>query len=187
MARRRKPKPTESRRAERQRIKDEYAHKQDDARRSGVLGDCPLPPEETLKPERVDPSSQSTQKLPHLIGYAVRRGWATPDDRKPGLVDELVAVVQDPEAKAFDKIAAFGTLARADQIQHERDQEYIRADLVRQMWRGVLEVIRSYVSDTGQLKAMVADVLKLMPAPAAEAVRGQPPAGEVAGADVNQS
>lgn len=169
MARKRKSRPTKggvtSGRGEKQRVKDRLSHAQDDARRLEILGNDPLPPEESLRPERVDPSSQEQLRFPRLIGVAVRRGWATPDERKPGLVDELIGVVEDPDAKPFDKIAAFGTLTRADQIQHERDQEYIRVDRVLAMWKGVLEAIRNHVQDQALVKLIVADVLRFLPAP----------------------
>ena len=118
MARKRKSKPTSSRRAEKQQVRDRLAHAQDDAQRLGVIRTLP---EEALKPARVDPSSQSEQPLPGLIGQAIRKGWATPDDRKPRLVDELTNIVQDEEAPPVVKVMAFNALRAGDKDQWERD------------------------------------------------------------------
>lgn len=81
-----------------------------------------MSPEGALKPERVDPSSQKEQPQSRLIGQAIRKGWTTPDEKKPRLVDEMIAIVEDPEAKTFDKVAAYNALLKGDQAQYERDQ-----------------------------------------------------------------
>lgn len=165
MARKRKSKPTGPRRREEQRVKDRLAHAQDDARRLDLLGNDPLLPEEALTPEVVDPTTQSEQRLPTLISRAIRRGWAVPEDKKPGFVDELAGVLEDPDSPATAKILAFGALVRGDQIQHERDQKYIHLDRVLAMWKGVLEAIRNHVQDQELVKLIVADVLRFLPAP----------------------
>jgi len=159
---RKKSKPTGAKRKKVQRIDDRYAHAREDAQ---LYGRIPTTPEEALTPEKVDPSSQSTQRFPRLIGQAIRSGWAVDDAKKPGLVDELISVVDDPEANQVAKIMAFNALVKGDQIQHERDQQYIRLDRVLTLWKGVLEVMRTYVTDPTVLKAMTDDVLKLLPAP----------------------
>jgi hypothetical protein len=143
----------------------------DDAQRLDIL-QSNVVPEESLKPERVDPSVQSEQRFPALIGRAIRHGWATPDEKKPGYVDELAGVLEDPEAPAVAKVMAFNALLKGDQIQHERDQEYVRLDRVLEMWRGVLEAIRAHVQDQALVKRIVADVLRFLPAPSAGLVLG---------------
>lgn len=143
-------------------MKDRLAHAQDDAQRLNII---PTVPEEALKPARVDPSSQSEQRLPGLVGMAIRHGWAVPDEKKPGYVDELAEVLENPEAPAVAKVMAFNALVKGDQIQHERDQEWVRIDRVMEMWRGVLEAIRNHVKDDGLVKLIVADILRLLPAP----------------------
>lgn len=160
----RKSKPTDSRRARRQRVKDRLDHAREDAR---LIDLVPMMPEVTPKPERVDPSSQTEQKFPRLIGTAIRRGWAVPEERKPGYVDELASVLEDPNATAMAKVFAFNALVKGDESQHERDQEWVRIDRVLAMWRGVLEAIRNHVQDQGLVKLIVADVLRLLPAPSA--------------------
>ena len=169
MARKRKSKPTTSAggdsRGHRQRVKDRYAHAREDAQLGGLI---PTTPEEALRPERVDPSVQTEQRFPALVGQALRHGWAVPDEKKPGLVDEMVAVVEDYEATAVAKVMAFNALAKGDQIQHERDQEYIKVDRVLAMWQGVLEAIRNHVQDQALVKLIVADVLRFMPVPQAQ-------------------
>lgn len=174
MARRRKSKPTKGGvggRGEKQRVRDRLSHATDDARRLGLpeikrIEDGPLPPEESLKPERVDPSSQDSRRYPGLIGRAIRKGWATPDEKKPGLVDELIATVEDKSASAMAKIFAFNALVKGDQVQRECDQEYVRLDRVLAMWQGVIEALRNHVQDQGVLKAVVDEVLLLLPIPA---------------------
>ena len=52
---------------------------------------------------------------------APKRGWATPEDVKEDLVDQMMRIVEDPDAKAKDRVAAFNALRVADQSQWERD------------------------------------------------------------------
>jgi hypothetical protein len=167
LARKRKSKPSNSRRGEKQRVKDRIAHAMDDAQRLDIL-QSNVVPEESLKPERVDPSVQSEQRFPALVRRAINHGWATPDDKKPGLVDELVELIEDPEATPMAKIFAFNALVKGDQAQHEKDQQYIRLDRVLEMWRGVLEAIRARVQDQALVKLIVADVLRFLPAPSGQ-------------------
>jgi hypothetical protein len=58
--------------------------------------------------------STPTEPLP-------KRGWATPEEVKEDLVDEMMAIVRDPDMKAKDRVAAFNALRVADQSQWERD------------------------------------------------------------------
>jgi hypothetical protein len=53
---------------------------------------------------------------------ALRNGWEVSDANKPGLVDEFIAIVKNPEMPAKAKIAAFNALRMADKDQYERDQ-----------------------------------------------------------------
>ncbi len=132
-------------------------------------GEVPTTPEGAVSSrEVVDPSVQGTQALPALIGQAIRRGWAVPDEKKPGLVDELVGVVEDPEASQVAKVFAFNALVKGDQIQHESDQDFIRLDQVVQMWRCALEAIRANVTDQEVLRAVTDDLLRLMPPPSSQ-------------------
>ena len=78
MARKRKSTPTTKRRSAKQTAKDRYAHAREDAQ---LLGLIPTPPEEALKSERVDPSTQGAQPLPALICDAMRKGWAGPEEK----------------------------------------------------------------------------------------------------------
>jgi hypothetical protein len=103
---------------------------------------------------------------------AIRHGWAVPDERKPGYVDELGAVLEDPESPAVAKVTAFNALVKGDQLQHERDQEYVRLDHMLELWRGVLEVIKARVQDPTLARLIVADVLRFLPAPSDGLVLG---------------
>ena len=146
----------------RQKLKTKYSKVREDAQTHGIIETTP---EGAVRPEVVAPTAQSTQSFPALIGVAIRRGWAVPEMKKPGLVDELIELVEDPEAKAMAKVFAFNALVKGDQVQHEKDQEYIRIDLVLAMWKGVLEAIRNHVQDLALVKLIVADVLRFLPAP----------------------
>ena len=162
--------PTGPRQNARKKAKKRYQSAREEVQ---LLDLIPTTPDGAVKPERVDPSSQEQPGFPRLVGAAIRRGWAVPDQKKPGLVDELVGVVEDPDAKPFDKVAAFGALSKADQLQHERDQEYIKLDRVLAMWHGVLEAARRHMADVVALKAFTDDVLRLLPVPAgAEVIEG---------------
>jgi len=52
-----------------------------------------------------------------LVMAALRNGWEVSDSKKPGLVDELIAIVENPEMPAKAKIAAFNALLMADKDQ----------------------------------------------------------------------
>jgi hypothetical protein len=166
-----KSKPSGAERNKVQGVKDRYAHAREDAQLTGLI---PTTPEEALTPERVDPSSQSEQRFPTLVRRAINHGWATPDEKKPQLVDELIELIEDPEASPMAKIFAFNALVKGDQLQHEKDQQYIKLDYVLELWRGVLGAIRAHVQDQMLVKLIVADVLRLLPAPSAglEVVNG---------------
>lgn len=93
-----------------------------------VAGKIPVEPDgaarATCRPtgdERVPASAQGEQPLPHLIGQAVRNGWAVPEEKKPQLVDEMTGIIDDPEESNKVKVAAFNALRQADQSQWERD------------------------------------------------------------------
>ncbi len=114
----RKSKPTSKARNAKQKLKDRYAHAREDAQLAGLI---PTTPEEALKPEVVSPSVQSEVPQPKLIGECIRNGWAVPEERKPELVDELIAILDNPVIPHKIKVAAFNALRMADQAQYERD------------------------------------------------------------------
>lgn len=115
-----------SRRLERQNARARYSKARETAQLLGVI---PTAPEGAAREERVQVSQQGEQPLPQLVGEAIRRGWAVPEDRKVGLVDELVAILDDPEMSAKVKVAAFNALRQADQAQWERDNPKQAAQL----------------------------------------------------------
>lgn len=86
-----------------------------------VSGDLDTTPVGALKPEAVAPQTQADAPQCGLIELAIRRGWAVPEERKPGLVDELISIIDNPELPAKVKVAAFNALRMADQSQYERD------------------------------------------------------------------
>ena len=134
MASKRKSKPTSGRRATKQRARDRYAHAREDAQ---LLGLIPTRPEEALRNERVDPSSQS-ESSDHLslVAIAARSGWATPDEVKPRVVDNLSKIAvgeggetligRDGEAintgpSLKTQVYAAKVLTEIDEIQYQRD------------------------------------------------------------------
>lgn len=128
MARKRRSKPTGGRRRHKQRVRDRFAHAHDDAVLAGVLPMRPGSPEETLKPERVDPSVQGSQPLPSIAIMAIageRDGsWKVPPAKVPLLVDEMVGLVEsqgEDSPPAVVKVMAFNALAKGEQLQYERD------------------------------------------------------------------
>lgn len=114
----RKSKPTSKERNRRQKVKARYSKAREDAQLAGII---PTTPEGALKPEAVPSYKQDEQRLPGLIGQAIRSGWAVPEDKKPELVKELVGVVSDDEATNVEKVMAFNALTKGDQLQWERD------------------------------------------------------------------
>lgn len=100
-----------SRRKAMQNLKRRYADLRERAQLAGLI---PTEPEGAVRDER-------SPAQPKLVERALREGWAVPEEIKPELVQELVAVVQDEEAADKTKVAAFRALLAADQAQHERD------------------------------------------------------------------
>lgn len=106
------------RRKTKQRIKAKYQKARETAQLHGVIETTP---EGAVRNEAVDPTSQGEQAMTPLVRQAIRKGWAVPEDVKPALVDELIGVVQDPEASNLDKISSFNALSKADRDQWQRD------------------------------------------------------------------
>ncbi len=114
----RKSKPTTKARSRKQNTRDRYAHAREDAQLEGLIETTP---EEALRSERVDPSTQGEQNLTSLVRVAVRKGWQVPEEKKPVLVDEMVAVMEDEEESSLTKVFTFNALVKADHLQWERD------------------------------------------------------------------
>lgn len=66
-------------------------------------------------------STSTTPSAPTEVQPAIKRGWATPSELKESLVDQMIAIVGDPDVKTKDRVAAFNALRVADQSQWERD------------------------------------------------------------------
>lgn len=114
----RKSKPTSKAKHRKQKIKARYAKAREDAQLAGVI---PTTPDGAVRDERVDPSIQGAQPLSELVAQAIRHGWATREEVKPELVEEMVKIVLDPDMSAKAKVASFNALRMADQSQWERD------------------------------------------------------------------
>lgn len=113
-----KPDAKRKRQKVRQRAVKRGQKRREDAQLSGSI---PTSSAGAVKSEVVNPSSQGEQPLPQLIGRAIRSGWATPEELKPVLVQELVGIVLDPEVKGVTKTMAYQALLKGDQQQYERD------------------------------------------------------------------
>lgn len=109
-------KPSSAARNHKQDVKQQYMSLREEAQ---LLGLIPTTPEGAVRDEKTPPAADPP--LPALVSTAIRQGWAVPEERKPGLVDELIRVLDDPEATNKDKVGAFNALTRADQQQYERD------------------------------------------------------------------
>jgi len=139
--RKRKSKPTSKARARKQNTKDRYAHAREDAQLEGLI---PTTPEEALKPERVDPSTQSEEPTPTtMVIRAATKGWKVPDERKETLVAELIGIIDNPEMPAKVKVAAFNALRLADQSQWERDHPEVMAKIKGASERAAEDVKRA--------------------------------------------
>ena len=147
-----KSRPTGKARTARQKLKDRYAHAREDAQLAGLI---PTTPEEALKPEAVPSSVQTAAPMPELIAEAIRKGWAVPEDRKPGLVDELLGIIQSVDMPAKVKVAAFNALRQADQAQYERDhpEEAAKAKSKGTTIHG--NVIQNNMTTAGAIRDMV--------------------------------
>lgn len=116
-------KPTGKKRSATQSLKDRYAHAREDAQLAGLI---PTTPEEALKAEAVSPADQTDAPHPELVVEAIRRGWAVPEEKKPKIVDELLAIISSSAEMSKTKVAAFNALRMADQQQYERDNPIVK-------------------------------------------------------------
>lgn len=121
--------PSGRNRNRRQKLKQTYAKAREDAQLHDVI---PTTPEGAVRDERVDPSTQSgTPPLPSFVLRAAQQGWATPDEKKPLIVSELVNIATGgaseigpdgistgPSPKT--QVYAAKVLAELDQIEYER-------------------------------------------------------------------
>src|SRR3954465_3171126 len=110
--------PTSKARRKRQKIKRKYARLREDCQLADIID---TNPEGAVRDECVPATAQSEQPFPELIAQAIRKGWAVEEGKKPGLVDELVRIVLDPNMPAKAKITAFNALRMADKDQWERE------------------------------------------------------------------
>ena len=148
----RKSKPTSKARAQRQKLKDRYAHAREDAQLAGLI---PTTPEEALKPERVPPSVQSSQPLSELVAQAIKKGWAVEEGMKPHLVDEMVRIVLDDNMPAKAKVAAFQALRMADESQWQRDHPEVKPTT---KGTGAIAIsVQTNISATDLMNRMIAD------------------------------
>jgi hypothetical protein len=119
------------RRARQQKVRKRYAAAREDAQ---LLGLIPTTPEGALKPEAVDPATQSGQGFPALIITALKNSWAVQDEAKPRLVASLIEpfftrdIVTDKDGNQIVLppnrqllVRSFNALVMADQMQWERD------------------------------------------------------------------
>lgn len=114
-----KSRPTTSRRNRRQKVKERYAKYREEAQ---LLGLIPTTPEGALRQEAVDPASQGPDPtLPGAVVQALKEGWKVPEEKKQDLVEELIAIVLNPDMPSRSKIAAFNALRQADRLQWEQD------------------------------------------------------------------
>jgi hypothetical protein len=168
VARKRKSKPTRGRRAEEQRVKDRLAHAQDDAQRLDII---PTMPEEALRPARVSPLSQNdpTDHL-SLIIVAARNNWATPDEIKPQVVDNLARIATgqggetliDRYGEAINtgpslktQVYAAKVLTEIDQIQWERNNPGEAGKAKGTVNVGVQVGVNARVSVFGDIKDLI--------------------------------
>jgi hypothetical protein len=98
-----------------------------------LAGRIPFTAEGAVRNERVGPASQA-EPTGHLglAATAARNGWATPEEKKPVIVSELVKIATGnasevgPDGIATGpapktRVYAAKVLAELDQIQYERD------------------------------------------------------------------
>jgi hypothetical protein len=110
--------PTSRKRNQRQKLKARYMKAREDAQLCGLIVTIK---EGAVRDERVAPATQGEQALLALDRTAVCRGWATPDEKKPRVIDRLMAIVEDPASDPYEIIASARALMTGDQRQWERD------------------------------------------------------------------
>lgn len=152
-SRKSKSRPTSKRRAQRQKIKERYAKAREDAQLAGLISTTP---EEALKPERVDPSTQSSQPLSELVAQAIKKGWAVEDGMKPHLIQEMVDIVMDVNMPAKAKITAFNALRMADQSQWDRDHPEVKPT-AKGATGAIAISVQTNISATDLVQRMLAD------------------------------
>lgn len=140
--------PGRKKRKTRQRLKERYAKKREDAQLAGVIDTVA---EGAVRDERVSPAAQGEQPLPELIGTAIRNGWAVPESKKPALVNEMIGIIEDPEMPGAVKVMAHNALRAGDKDQWERDNP----ELAGKTKGGVKVGVQ--VNNGIDLKALLAD------------------------------
>lgn len=129
--RKRKSKPTTSRRAQKQKLRDRYAHAREDAQLAGLI---PTTPEVALRPEYVDPRLQGCQQLPALVLRALHESWATPDEAKPAIVGALLEpffandIMLDKDGNQVRVPPDRGMLLKLAQVLRDLDQTQFERD-----------------------------------------------------------
>jgi len=117
--------PTTRRRKQLQRPVKRYMELREDLQLAGRI---PVEPAGAVRDERVNPSVQGSQPLPDIAIRAIegdRKGtWRVPAEKKPGLVDEMIGLVEaggDDAPSPVVKVMAYNALVKGDQLQYERD------------------------------------------------------------------
>lgn len=151
--------PTSKRRAKRQKTKEKYAKAREDAQLEDVI---PTTPEGAVRDERVPPSKQSegargAVQTATMVSGAVRNGWAVPKEAQERVIDELVAIVGDPEMPAKAKVAAANALRLADKDQWERDHPETAARV-----RGNTSTTVNVVNNVGEVFADIRRDIELI-------------------------
>lgn len=109
--------PTNSRRNRRQKIRERLAKAREDAQLVGLVETVPAG---AVRDERVNPTVQSEQQFPQLIETAIKRGWATPENKKPEIIDGLISEFETTDDPHLKNVIA-KTLLTGDKHQWERD------------------------------------------------------------------
>ncbi len=110
--------PKNQRQKYRQRLFKRFVKAREEAQLIGLI---PTEPAGAVRNERVDPATQESQPLPRLDMQAIRRGWATPEEKKPVIVDALIQLITNVNIDPRVLVQAARTLNQADKDQWERD------------------------------------------------------------------
>jgi hypothetical protein len=117
-----KKQTSSSRKLQRQNLMRRFMKSREDAQLAGLI--------ETTPKEAIGKIDERVKHDdPKLIETAIKSGWAVPEEIKPELIQEMVAIVTDDTEEVSDKtkVAAFRALLTADQHQHERDNPQVKS------------------------------------------------------------
>ena len=121
--------PGKTKRKTRQKKRQQYMKLREDLQ---VAGEIATTPEGAIRDERVDPSTQSEQRIDSLDRAAITKGWAVPEHIKRKVVERLAEPFFEEPQTVTDKDGNLISIPPDRYLLKENAKALIAAD--RQQW-----------------------------------------------------